>query len=983
MLKHLLTIVLALLCTLARGQSELTVSGRIIDSDTGEGLPGATVLVKGTSLGTITDFDGYYTLELPSNDEILKISFVGFLTQEVSTTGKSTLNLELLTDLSSLDEVVVVGYGSVKKSDVTGSLAVVGSEDFNKGAINSVQELLVGKVAGISIISDSGAPGNTATIRIRGGSSMSASNDPLIVVDGVPLNNTRLGGSPNPLTMLNPNDIETFTVLKDASATAIYGSRAANGVIIITTKRGTQMTKINYGVTTSLYTTPRKVEVYTGDEFRTVINEVYEGNTAVTGLLGDANTDWQDEIYKNAIGQDHNLNISGTLKNMPYRVSLGYNNTDGVLETYNFERSTISVGLDPSFFNDKLNVKINLKGMNNNNNFADQGAIGSAVRYDPTKPVFNGNSRWRGYTTWTTGGIDGNSINLAPANPVAQLALTDNTSNAKRSIGNIQLDYKLPFIEGLAANLNLGYDIAESKGHNNVKDSTQWIYSPSVAGGKISPYLNSHQNELLDFYLNYKKEIGDNNLDMVAGYSWSHFWRSTEDSTSNEAGTESTLRNEFRSEYYLLSFFGRVNYSLKKKYLFTVTLRNDATSRFSPEARWGLFPAVAFAWNIGNEDFLKTNNTFSDLKLRLGYGVTGQQDMSNGNDYPYLAKYTISNDAARYPFGNQFYNTLRPDGYDANIKWETTTTTNVGIDFGFVGNRITGSVDVYYKKTEDLLNVVDVPVGTNFSARVLTNVGSMENKGVELNLSAKVIDSDKLKWDLGYNVYYNKNEITKLNLNNDPDYVVQTGGVGGTTSGTIQAQKVGFPVNSFYTFQQLYNADGTPIEDGYVDRNEDGVINSSDLYIYKKPAADILMGINSWMNYGNWDFTFVGRLSLGNYVYNNVASNSTYQSLYSSMQYLSNSSKLADETKFTNALNTRFSDYYIEDASFFRMDNINLAYNLNDLLNDHLDLKISAGIQNAFVITNYKGIDPEISGGLDNNFFPRTRVFVFGINASF
>lgn len=983
MMKHLLMVVFLLTCTLARGQDEHIVTGRVTDADTGQGLPGATVVVKGTSVGTITNIDGQYKLELPTGWESITVSFVGFVSQEISVLGKSIIDVSMPTDIAALEEVVVVGYGTMKKSDATGSVAVVSSEDFNKGAVNSVQELMIGKTAGVSITPISGAPGNTSTIRIRGGSSMSASNDPLIVIDGVPLDNTPIGGSPNILSTLNPNDIESFTILKDASATAIYGSRAANGVIIITTKRGDRDLKLTYNVTTSLYTTPKKVEVYSGDEFRTLINEVYAGNAAVTSLLGDADTDWQGEIYKNAIGQDHNLSLSGTLKSMPYRISLGYNNTDGVLKTYNFERTTLSLGLDPTFLNDQLKVKINLKGMDNNNNFSDQSAIRNAVVYDPTKEVFNGNTRWRGYTTWTTGGIDGSPINLAPANPVAQLALTDNTSNAKRSIGNIQFDYQLPFLDGLKANLNLGYDISQTKGHNNVKDSTQWVYIPTVAGGRTSPYFNERQNQLLDFYLNYHKVIGDNSLDVLAGYSWSHFWRASEDSTSNASGTESTQRNDFQSEYYLLSFFGRVNYSIAQKYLFTLTLRNDATSRFSPETRWGLFPAAAFAWNVGHESFLRQSHIVSDLKLRLGYGITGQQDLNNGNDYPYVAKYTISDDAARYAFGNQYYNTLRPDGYDADIRWETTTTANVGVDFGLAGNRITGSLDFYLKETKDLLSIVDVPVGTNFSATVLTNVGSMENRGVEMNLNAKVITTDKVNWEVGYNVYYNKNEITKLNLNDDPDYTVPTGSVGGTTSGTIQAQRVGYPVNSFYTYQQLYDQDLNPVEDAFVDRNDDGIINSSDLYIYQNPAADVLMGMNSWLNVGNWDFTFVGRLSLGNYVYNNVASNSTYQSLYSSMQYLSNASMLADKTQFMNALNTRFSDYYIENASFFRMDNINLAYNLRDLLGNKLNMKISGGVQNAFVITKYSGLDPEISGGLDNNFFPRTRVFLLGFNCEF
>jgi len=983
MMNRLLAVVLWLWTTWAMAQSSRTVSGRVTDAESGDPLPGATVLVKGTSEGTITDVDGNFLVKVPEENNVISVSFVGFVTQELTVGNQTQLKVALSPDLTSLDEIVVVGYGTVKKSDATGAVAVVDAKKFNKGAMNSVQDLMVGKTAGVSITSISGAPGNTSTIRIRGGSSMSASNDPLIVVDGVPLDNTPIGGSPNLLSTLNPSDIATFTILKDASATAIYGSRAANGVILITTKRGSQKFTVNYKLTTSLYTTPRKVNVYSGDEFRNLINKVYGDRPEVTSLLGDANTNWQNQIYKNAFGQDHALSFSGNTGSMPYRVSLGYNNTDGVLKTYNFERTTMAVGLDPTFLKDQLKVKINVKGMNNNNNFADQSAIQNAVSYDPTKPVYNGNTRWRGYTTWTTGGVDGESINLAPANPVAQLAMTDNTSNAKRSIGNIQFDYAIPFLKGLKANLNLGYDVSVTQGHNNVKDSTQWIYSPEVAGGQKSPYINKRRNQLLDFYLNYTKEFNNSRLDVMGGYSWAHFWKQSQDSTTNQTESQVVRSNFFETEYYLLSFFGRVNYSIADKYLITATLRDDATSRFSPKERWGLFPAVALAWHVANESWMRTSDTFSDLKLRMGYGVTGQQNLNNGNDYPYFAQYTISNSSARYRLGNQYYYTLRPEGYDANIKWETTITYNAGIDFGFFKNRITGSLDGYIKSTSDLINYVDVPVGTNFTSKVLTNVGSMVNKGVEFNINYKAITTKKVNWEIGYNAYYNHNRITKLNLNNDDGYFVPTGGIGGTTSGTIQAQKVGYPVNSFYTYQQVYSPDGKPIEDAFVDRNHDGVINSSDLYIHKKPAANVLMGFNSWLNVGNWDLTCVARVSLGNYVYNNVASNSTYRSLYSSMNFLRNTSKLADKPQFTQALNTRFSDYYVENASFFRLDNVNLAYNFNGLMSDRLNLKLSCGVQNALVITKYSGIDPEISGGLDNNFFPRTRVFLLGLNAQF
>ncbi|UII21218.1 SusC/RagA family TonB-linked outer membrane protein [Fulvivirga ligni] len=962
---------------------EATITGRITDGDSDDPLVGATVLEKGTTNGTITDINGNYSIKVSKSDAILQISYIGYLTEEVLVNNQSIVNAGLTVDVTTLDELVVIGYGSVKKSDATGAVAVINTDDFNKGAINSPQELISGKTAGVSITSNSGAPGNTSTIRVRGGASISASNDPLIVIDGVPMDNEGRGGSPNLLSILNPNDIQSVTVLKDASSTAIYGSRASNGVLLITTKSGKSGFKINYNVTTSLYTPSKKVDVYSGDEYRVLMNQLYAGQDDVLSLLGDANTDWQDEIYKNAFGQDHNLSVSGTAGTMPYRVSLGYNNTDGILKTYNYERTSVGINLDPTFLDDHLKLKVSLKGINNNNNFAEQGAIANAIYYDPTQPVYNGNTRWRGFTTWTLGGVNGDAINLATPNPVAQLALTDNTSNVKRSIGNAQIDYKVHFLPDLHVNLNLGYDYGKSEGHNNVADSTQWVYIPTPAGGRITRYERTDENELLDFYLSYNKEVAsiDSKFDAMLGYSWVHSKKYGQDSTMNQY-EEASVYNNFANEYYLVSFFGRLNYTFKNKYLLTFSLRNDGSSRFAPDQRWGIFPAAAFAWDMDQENFLKDNQVISDLKLRLGYGITGQQDL-NGNYYPYFAKYTISNQSAQYRFGDTYYQTLRPDGYDAFVKWETTTTYNAGFDYGFLSDRITGTLDYYYRKTYDLLNTVDVPVGTNFSPQVLTNVSTMVNQGLEFNLNAVLINKGDLHWELGYNIAYNRNNITKLNLNNDPNYIIPFGGIAGSTSGTIQVNKLDQPVRSFYVYQQIYDSNGQPLEGVYVDRDYNGIINSSDLYVYKKPDADVLMGINSHLNYKNWDFSFNGRASLGNYVYNNVAANSNYANLYSTLRFVTNSSKLADDTQFTQTGNYTLSDYYIENASFFRMDNINLGYRFNEAFNTKLNIRVSAGVQNAFIITKYKGLDPEISGGLDNNFYPRPRVFVLGLNCDF
>ncbi|GAA4312268.1 TonB-dependent receptor [Mucilaginibacter gynuensis] len=964
-----------------------TITGKVVDENNLP-LPAATVVVKGKSISTSTDANGFYKLSnVPAGAQTVVISFIGYKNQEnpVNVSGAVSLNGQLEPSTLALNEVAVIGYGTVRKSDATGAISVVTAKDFNRGAVNTIQDAIVGKLPGVVITSTSGAPGNTSTIRIRGGASLNASNDPLIVIDNVPIDNTALGGSANILNTINPNDVENITVLKDASATAIYGARASNGVLLITTKRGSKELKLNYNVTTSLSVLPKQVDVYTGDEFRDVVNKVYAGNTAVTNLLGTASTDWQKEIYQKAFGQDHNLSVSGTAKNLPYRVALGYNNSDGILKTYNFQRTTLAIGLDPSLLNNHLNIHVNVKGLYNLNNFAEQSAVGNAINYDPTKPVYNGNTRWRGYTTWTDKGntnINGDPVTLAPANPVAQLDLTDNKSTVRRSIGNAQFDYKMHFLPELRANLNLAYDYAKVFGHNNARDSTQWVYIPVVAGGRLSNYEESRKNQLVDFYFNYVKDLKavDSRLDATAGYSWSHFYREGHGTSSDIKMTAPQPPNDYITEYYLISFFGRLNYTFKDKYQLTFTVRDDATSRFAKDKRWGLFPAGAFTWRIKDEDFLKNSNTVSDLKLRVSYGVTGQQDLNNGNNYPYLAKFTVSDQTSRYQLGDTFYNTLRPDGYDANIKWETTTTTNIGLDYGFLNNRLTGTIDYYFRKTKDLLSIVNAAAGTNFAATVLTNVGNMENRGLELGLNAVVISKKDFSWNLSYNISYNKNKITRLSLNANDNTIIQVGGISGTFN-TIQAQKVGSPLNSFYVYQQIYDSNGKPIEDAYVDRNNDNVINSSDLYIYKKPDPTVQMGINSRLAYKDWDFAFSGRLSLGNYNYNNVASGSTYRGLYSSLGYIANQTKAAEETQFTTALKTNMSDFYIQKASYFRMDNVNLGYNVPKF--NKLKLRVSAGVQNVFVITKYKGLDPEISGGLDNNFFPRARIYQLGLNCTF
>ncbi len=992
LLRYIFLLLFIFLASLAMAQTG-TITGRIVD-ESNLPLPGASVVLKGTSLSAPTDANGYFKLaNVPLGAQVLLVRFIGYIPLDQAITVKpgndNVVNLQLKPSSEQLSEVAVIGYGTVKKSDATGSVDVVTSKDFNQGAVNTIQDAISGKLPGVVITSISGAPGETSTIRIRGTTSINASTDPLIVVDGVPLSNVVPGGTVNVMSMINPNDIENITVLKDASATAIYGSRGSSGVILITTKRGTKNMTINYNVTTSLSVIPNEVPVYDASQFTALVNQVYANIPAATSLLGDANTNWQNQIYQQAFGEDHNLSIAGTAKNLPYRIGVGYNNSDGVLKTYNFQSTVLSIGLDPSFFNHTLNVHINLKGLYNTNNFANQAAIANAVNYDPTQPVYNGNTRWRGYTTWTTDGntnINGDPVTLATANPVAQLDETNNTSTNRRSLGNIQFDYKIPDVDGLRAVANLGYDYSLAFGHNNVLDSTQWIYIPVASGGQKIEYNTNNRNQLAEFYLNYKKDLKSikSTIDATAGYSWSHFWTAGNAIQSDYNETDYLPAEPYKTEYYLASFFGRVNYSFEDKYLLTLTLRDDGTSKFSPQDRWGVFPAAAFAWKILDEDFMKGNTTFSDLKLRLGYGTTGQQDLTNNNNYPYQSVFVRSDASTQYEFGNTFYYTLRPSAYDAGIKWESTTTSNIGIDFGFFGNRLTGSIDAYYKKTSNLLNVVNVPVLTNFASTLLENIGSMQNAGGELALHAIIVQQKDWRWQLGYNISFNKNKILNLVGSTGPGYIQvnPNSGIAGTTSGTIQANEVGYPINSYYVYQQIYNQNGKPIEDGYVDRNGDGQINSSDLYLDHSPDPIVTMGINSDIGYKRFDFSFSGRVSLGNYDYNNVAANSTYRGLYSSLGYLSNQTTNASYTQFYNAISTNQSDYYIQNASFFRMDNMNLGYNFPAYWNNKLKLRVSAGVQNVFVITPYKGLDPEVAGGIDDNFFPRARIYQLGLNAT-
>ncbi len=966
------------------------VKGKVTDASTNEALPGVNILLKGTTIGTVSNADGAYSINIPKGG-ILVFSFLSYLAEEIAVGEQTTINVALSPELTKLNEVVVIGYGTVKKSDATGSVAVVSSNDFNKGAISSPQDLLVGKSAGVVITSNGGAPGSGSTIRIRGGSSMNASNDPLIVIDGVPVSNTSISGMANPLSTLNPNDVESFTILKDASATAIYGSRASNGVILITTKRGkaNKGIEVSYSVNVSVSSAPAYIDVLSGDELRAMAFDL--SNKGLAGLspaalthLGNQNTNWQKEIYQNAIGQDHNLTLSGTVKsiNLPYRASVGYTDQDGILKTTNMKRITTAIGIDPTLLDNHLKVSMNFKYMNSTTNFGNTGAIGSAVYYDPTQPIYSGNTNWGGYTTWLT--PDGTApITLATSNPVAQLAQTDNTSKVNRSLGNISLDYKFHFLPDLHANLNLAYDYFKSTGHNNAPVDAPWTYSNG--GGQVINYSGEGKNQLLDFTLTYDKELPSINskITALAGYSWSHVWSSPYTYTQNEAGTMANKPMSQPTESFLVSFFGRLNYIFANKYLLTFTLRDDGSSRFAPGNQWGLFPSAAFAWKIKEESFLKNVDAISELKLRIGYGVTGQQDI--GQDYSYLPVYLLGQPTAAYQFGDEFVNTYRANAYDINIKWESTSTSNIALDFGFLNNKVTGSIDVYKRITTNLINFIPIAAGSNFSNFLLTNVGSMENQGAELTLDFHPIAQKDLSWTLGFNMGYNQNKVTKLTLTDDPNYPgVDKGFIGGGVGNTVQNIRVGYPNFSFFVLQQVYDSKGMPIEGLYVDRTgQGGVVSGNNLnkYHYQQPAPKYSMGISSRLQVKNIDFSFSARANIGNYVYNNVAASATYSTIYNQSGYFTNVPKFVNDSKFVNP--QYFSDFYMENASFFRMDNMSLGYTFNKLLFQKLDAHLSATVQNAFVITKYKGLDPEVDGGIDNNNYPRPRVFMLGLNVTF
>lgn len=994
--KVLLMFIVGLFLSVNTFAQQIVVKG-IVKDTTGEPIIGANVIVKGTTNGTITDFDGNFLLNANKGDIII-IPFIGYRSQEAQ--AAASMNIILKDDTELLDEVVVIGYGSVKKDDLSGSVVAIKAEEMNKGAVTSPQELIMGKVPGLSVSQGDGAPGAGSTIRIRGGASLNASNDPLIVIDGIPVSNDAAPGTPNALATINPNDIETFTVLKDASATAIYGSRASNGVIIIQTKKGTQdKIKVSYSGTFTAKDPYKRIETLDAQSFREVMQAQYPEGTAqsadiqrILNVYPNQSTDWQDAIYQTGLSTDQNIGIAGKAGFMPFRISLGYNTEKGTLKTSKYERYTGAVNLSPKFFDNHLSVDINVKGTINKNRFADSGAVGAAAFFDPTKPIYDEENRYNGYWNW--GIVQGAQADLATQNPLSLLYDRNNHGTTKRSLGNIQLDYKIHGLEDLHANLNLGYDVAKTTGRNFVNsNSVQSSLDKTFTGlGQGNTWNNLRRNHLLDFYMNYAKNIESikSNFDIMAGYSWQHFYYAnhditysnpTEDLGAKEGYTYDEnerhyIRDDHRRipyENYLISFFGRLNYNFMDRYLLTATLRRDGSSRFSENNRWGLFPSAALAWTISNEPFMKaTENVLSKLKLRLGYGVTGQQEIG---DYQYITSYSFSTNPNTTYLGTTL---LKPNGYSPDLKWEQTTTYNVAIDFGFLNNRINGSIEYYQKHTKDLLNTISAAAGTNFINLITANVGKMKNKGVEANVNAIAIQSKDFTWEVGYNITWNDSKITKLTTTFNPDYQ-------GIDAGTNQKHQVGEMPGTFYLYQQVYDENGKPIQNAFVDRNNDGQITEADRYLtHKSPMAKIYMGFSSQFSYKKWDLGFNLRANFGNYVYNGVASGNSTSNNYGGKGFITNLYNGFQDTGFTllNTSEQMASDYFLENASFLKMDNLTLGYSFQNLFAAKLSGRISASVQNVFTISKYSGLDPEC-GAIDSNIWPRPRTYTIGLNLNF
>ena len=967
-------------CLQLLAQSRM-IQGEVTDAQNGEPLIGATVMVEGEKSGTVTDFDGNFKLQVTSSAKKVKISYIGYVDKIVEISDR--MNVKLESDSQILTDVVVIGYGTARKSDLTGSVATVSSKDFNKGLVSSPEQLINGKVSGVQIMSNSGSASAGSTIRVRGGASLNASNDPLIVLDGVPLEQGGISGnSSNFLSMINPADIESMTVLKDASSTAIYGSRASNGVIIITTKKGQQGgLKINFNTTNSLQTRAQMVDMLSRDEFVNVINQF--GTDNQKSLLGTANTDWNDEVYRTAFGTDNNLSVSGSIgKYLPFRVSAGYYNQSGLVRKDNVERWTGNVVLTPSFFQDHLKLTINAKGTLNNNSFNNSGAVWAAATFNPTLPVYSGNSNYGGYNEALD--ADGYPVNAGVRNPRGLVDLYDSKSKVSRFIGSMDVDYKVHFLPELKLHATIGADYAKGDGTIYVPAYAAQAFNKdeSLSGSDYKYGPQKNENRLLTLYANYAKYFENikSNVDLTAGYDY-QYWKSTTPLyyTLSAAGT--TLSTVKASDYrhVMLSYYGRVNYSFDGKYLLTATVRRDASSRFSKNTRWGTFPSVALGWTLTEEPWLKDNKVISNLKLRASYGVTGQQE-GIGN-YNYLPVYTSSVTGAEALINGQYINTYRPEAYVENLKWETTTSWNFGLDFGFLNGRIGGAIDFYTRKTKDLLASVPTAAGTNFSKTILTNVGNVDSKGIEVSLNATPIQTKDWEWNLSYNFTWQNMKVKNLSLTKGGS---QTNVKVGPSIDAYQFQVLseGYEPYMFYVYHQLYDPEtGKPIEGAYADLNHDGEINDADLYRYHSPAPKYIMGLSTSLRYKQLTLGMSFRANIDNYVYNGMGmSTGAWETVSYNNSQLNNLNTSFLKTGFKTR--QYLSDYYVENASFLKLDNLSLSYNVGKI-NKWTSLTVSAMVQNVFTITGYSGTDPEVPNGMDNSFYPRPRTYSLSLGLQF
>ena len=979
--RSLLLVALFVIGSLQLMAQTRTIKGEVTDAQNGEALIGATVMVEGEKGGTVTDFDGNFSLQVSSSAKKIKVSYIGYIDKVLSISDNMKVKLE--SDSKALADVVVIGYGTARKSDLTGSVATVKSKDFNKGLVSSPEQLINGKVSGVQIMSNSGSASAGSTIRVRGGASLNASNDPLIVLDGVPLEQGGISGnSSNFLSMINPSDIESMTVLKDASSTAIYGSRASNGVIIITTKKGQQgAVKVNFNTTNSLQTRAQMVDMLSRDEFVNVINQY--GSANQKSLLGTANTDWNDEVYRTAFGTDNNLSVSGSIdKWLPFRVSVGYYNQSGLVRKDNVERWTGNVVLTPSFFEDHLKLTINAKGTLNNNSFNNGGAVWAAATFNPTIPVYSGNDKYGGYNEALD--ADGVPVNAGVRNPRGLVDLYDSKSKVSRFIGSMDVDYKVHFLPELKLHATVGADYAKGDGTVYVPAYAAQSYNKdeSLGGSDYKYGPQKNENRLLTLYANYAKYFEDikSNVDLTAGYDY-QYWKSTTPLYYTKSAAGTTLSTVKASDYrhVMLSYYGRINYSFDGKYLLTATVRRDASSRFSKDTRWGTFPSVALGWTLTEEPWLKNQKVLSNLKLRASYGVTGQQE-GIGN-YNYLPVYTYSVTGAEAFINGQYINTYRPEAYVSDLKWETTTSWNFGLDFGFLDGRIGGAIDFYTRKTKDLLASVPTAAGTNFSKTILTNVGNVDSKGIEVSLNATPIQTKDWEWNLSYNFTWQNMKVKNLSLTKGGS---QTNVKVGPSIDAYQFQVLseGYEPYMFYVYHQLYDSKtGKPIEGAYADLNNDGEINESDLYRYHSPAPKYIMGLSTSLRYKQLTLGMSFRANIDNYVYNGMGmSTGAFETVSYNNSQLNNLNTSFLKTGFKTR--QYLSDYYVENASFLKLDNLSLSYNVGKI-NKWASLTVSAMVQNVFTITGYSGTDPEVPNGMDNSFYPRPRTYSVSLGLQF